>query len=325
MIEKRVVVILGGGGFIGSHLCRRFLHEGCRVVCVDNFITGRPENLASIKDWPYFDLIEADIADGVDVPGPVDAVLHFASLASPVSYLAFPVETLKAGSIGTFHALDLAQRKRARFLLASTSEVYGDPMVNPQTESYWGNVNPIGPRACYDESKRFSEAAAAVYRESLGVNAGILRIFNTFGPLMRLDDGRVIPNLITQALSGAPLTVAGDGSQTRSFCYIDDLVEGIVRATRSSARGPINLGNPNEMTILQAARHILNLIGSDSEIKFVPLPADDPRNRRPDISLACKELNWTPEVEFSDGLSRMIDWVRTIRAGRGLHEASTGV
>ncbi|MFF4501670.1 NAD-dependent epimerase/dehydratase family protein [Streptomyces sp. NPDC001401] len=325
MPEKKVIVVLGGGGFIGSHLCRRFLDEGCRVVCVDNFVTGNRENLAPLADRRGFELVEADIADGLDVAGPVDAVLHFASLASPVSYLTFPVETLKSGSIGTFHALNLAQEKHARFLMASTSEVYGDPLVNPQPESYWGNVNPIGPRACYDESKRFSEAAASVYGEALGVNVGILRIFNTFGPLMRIDDGRVIPNLISQALSGAPLTVAGNGSQTRSFCYIDDLVEGIVRATRSSVRGPINLGNPNEMSILQAAQHILNLTGSDSEINFVPLPTDDPHIRRPDISLAYKELDWTPEIEFIDGLSRMIAWVRAVTAGRGLHEASAGV
>ncbi|WP_234307452.1 MULTISPECIES: UDP-glucuronic acid decarboxylase family protein [unclassified Streptomyces] len=317
MTRKRVVV-LGGAGFLGSHLCERFLAEGWSVTCVDNFLTGSRANLEGVDD-SGFDLVEADVSQPLTVGGPVDAVLHFASPASPADYAAHPVETLRASSLGTFHALELARTTGARFLLASTSEVYGDPDRHPQTESYWGNVNPVGPRSCYDEAKRFAEATVWVHRERLAVNAGIVRIFNTYGPRMRRQDGRAVPNFIDQAVTGRPLTVAGDGSQTRSFCYVDDLVDGVVRAVRSDLFGPVNLGNPSEKTVLGLAELIRSLTGSDSVIRHVPLPQDDPRVRCPDISRATRELGWRPTIGLRRGLLRTIAWAEEhwdVPAGR---------
>lgn len=311
----RRVVIFGGAGFLGSHLCDRFLAEGHRVVCVDNYVTGSPDWIAHHSGNPLFEVIEADVSHPFEVHGPVDAVLHFASPASPSDYQRLPVETLRAGSLGTFHALELCRAKRARFILASTSEVYGDPTVHPQPESYWGNVNPIGPRSCYDEAKRFSEAVTVAYSRINGVNSCIIRIFNTYGPRMRPGDGRVIPTFIGQALSGAPLTVTGDGTQTRSFCYVEDLVEGVYRATFSDIVGPVNLGNPTERTILEVAKMTLDVTGSASRILFTPLPEDDPRVRRPDISRAERDLCWRPRVDLAEGLAKTVAWVMRSESG----------
>jgi dTDP-glucose 4,6-dehydratase len=306
------VIITGGAGFIGSHLCERFLADGHDVLCLDNFITGLRQNVEPFFCSPRFTLVEHNISDPLFLFGPVDAVLHFASPASPVDYLKFPIQTLKVGSLGTWHTLGLAKAKAARYLLASTSEVYGDPDVHPQREDYWGNVNPIGIRGVYDEAKRFAEAMTMAYRRSHGLNTHIVRIFNTYGPRMRLDDGRALPNFMGQALRGDPLTVYGDGSQTRSFCYVDDLVEGIVRLLATDYFEPVNLGNPNEVTILDFAKEIQALTGSRSPIVFKPLPQDDPRIRRPDISLAKKLLNWEPEVDRHDGLQRTLEYFRRV-------------
>lgn len=308
MIER--VVITGGAGFLGSHLSERFLADGCSVVCLDNFSTGTPENVAHLLANPAFRLVRCDVSEYQDVSGPVDAVLHFACPASPVDYLKLPLETLKVGSAGTLHALGLARDKGARFLVASTSEVYGDPLVHPQGEDYWGNVNPVGPRAVYDEAKRFSEALTVAYRKTHGVDAKIVRIFNTYGPRMRRSDGRAIPTFVAQALQGAPITVAGDGSQTRSVCYVDDLIEGIVRMLRSAHSGPVNLGNPAELSMLDLAETIRRMTRSESEITFVPRPQDDPTVRRPRIDLAGELLGWKPEVGLADGLERTIAWFR---------------
>lgn len=308
MIER--VVITGGAGFLGSHLSERFLADGCSVVCLDNFSTGSPENVAHLLENPAFRLVRCDVSEYQDVSGPVDAVLHFACPASPVDYLKLPLETLKVGSAGTLHALGLAREKGARFLVASTSEVYGDPLVHPQGEDYWGNVNPVGPRAVYDESKRFSEALTVAYRKAHGVDAKIVRIFNTYGPRMRRSDGRAIPTFVAQALQGAPITVAGDGSQTRSVCYVDDLIEGIVRMLRSAHSGPVNLGNPAELSMLDLAETIRRMTRSESEITFVPRPQDDPTVRQPRIDLAGELLGWKPEVGLADGLERTIAWFR---------------
>jgi dTDP-glucose 4,6-dehydratase len=284
------------------------LDDGYDVICLDNFLTGTASNVEHLLGRDGFRLVRADLTDYIHVSGPVDAVLHFASPASPIDYRRLPIHTLKVGSTGTFHALGLAHEKGARFLLASTSEVYGDPQVHPQPETYWGHVNPIGPRGVYDEAKRFAEATTVAYRTSNRVNTAIVRIFNTFGPRMRPDDGRAIPTFIGQALRGEPLTVAGDGSQTRSICYVDDLVEGIVRMLRSNVGGPVNLGNPRELSILKLADLIVKLVGSPSAIRFVPLPQDDPLVRRPDITTATRELGWPPRVGVEDGLRRSIDW-----------------
>jgi dTDP-glucose 4,6-dehydratase len=301
-------LITGGAGFIGSHLCERFLARGDEVVCVDNFITGTPANVEPLRREARFTLIEHDISKPLEIDGLIDNVLHFASPASPVDYLTYPIQTLKVGSLGTHNALGLARAKKARFLMASTSEVYGDPEQHPQREDYWGHVNPIGLRGCYDEAKRFSEAIVMAYHRAHGVDTRIIRIFNTYGPRMRLDDGRVLPNFMGQALRGEPLTVYGDGSQTRSFCYVDDLVEGIVRLLGKEYHEPVNLGNPDEVTILQFAREILALSGSASSIDYRPLPQDDPKVRKPDITRARQLLGWEPKVNRHDGLRRTLDY-----------------
>lgn len=304
---RRRAVISGGAGFLGSHLAERLLDDGLDVVCLDNFLTGCAENVAHLQGRQGFRLIETDVTDYISVSGPVDYVLHLASPASPVDYAEHPLETLKAGSLGTLHTLGLARAKRARYLLASTSEVYGDPLVHPQNETYHGNVNPVGPRACYDEAKRFAEATTAVYRSRYDVDAAIMRIFNTYGPRMRSDDGRVVPTFLAQALSGRPLTVAGDGSQTRSVCYVDDLVDGAVRMLFSRQAGPVNIGNPEEMSILELAELVRELTGSSSAIEFVDRPADDPTVRRPDIDRAITDLGWRPTVTPRDGLLRTME------------------
>jgi dTDP-glucose 4,6-dehydratase len=304
------VVITGGAGFLGSHLCERFLDDGAEVVCLDNFLTGNPTNVEHLLERPGFRLVRVDVTNFVHVPGDVDFVLHFASPASPIDYLQLPIQTMKVGSLGTLHSLGLAKEKGARFLLASTSETYGDPQIHPQPESYWGHVNPVGPRGVYDEAKRFAEALTMAYRRHHGLDTGIVRIFNTHGPRMRPDDGRAIPTFIKQALLGEPLTVAGDGSQTRSIQYVDDLVEGVVRLARSGHPGPVNIGNPHELSMLELAERIKALCGSTAEIVFTPRPEDDPTVRQPDISLARDVLGWEPKVTLDDGLQRTIEWFR---------------
>jgi dTDP-glucose 4,6-dehydratase len=305
------VLITGGAGFLGSHLCERFLADGDHVICMDNFLTGSPDNVAPLMKDPRFTFIQQDVTNYVYVEGPLDAILHFASPASPVDYLEKPIQTLKVGSLGTHKALGLAKAKNARFLLASTSECYGDPLVHPQNEDYWGNVNPIGPRGVYDEAKRFAEAMTMAYHRFHGVQTRIVRIFNTHGPRMRLRDGRVVPNFIAQAFKNEPITVYGDGSQTRSFCYVSDLVEGIVRLLRSDYdKGPMNIGNPGEVTILQFAERIRALTGSKSEIVFRPLPEDDPKVRQPDIGRAKKILGWEPKIGLDDGLRKTIEYFK---------------
>jgi dTDP-glucose 4,6-dehydratase len=299
-------LITGGGGFIGSHLCERFLAEGHEVVAVDNFITGQKSNLKPLLAEPRFRLIEHDVSQPLAVDGPVDNILHFASPASPVDYLMYPIQTLKVGSLGTHNTLGLAKAKNARYLMASTSEVYGDPEQHPQREDYWGHVNPIGTRGCYDEAKRFSEAIVMAYHRSHGVNTHIVRIFNTYGERMRLDDGRVLPNFMGQALRGEPVTVYGNGSQTRSFCYVSDLVEGIKRLLFTEFHEPVNLGNPSEVSILEFAREILELSGSKSSLVFKPLPQDDPKVRKPDITRAKQLLGWEPKVDRHEGLKRTL-------------------
>ena len=303
-------VVTGGAGFLGSHLCERLLDDGYEVIALDNFLTGTPANVEHLMERDGFRLIRADVTEYVHVPGPVDQVLHFASPASPIDYLLLPIETMKVGSIGTLHALGLAKEKGARFVLASTSETYGDPQVHPQPESYWGHVNPVGPRGVYDEAKRFAEALTMAYRRTHGVDTAVLRIFNTFGPRMRPNDGRAIPTFIRQALNGEPLTVAGDGSQTRSVCYVDDLVEGIMRLMRSELEGPVNIGNPHELSMLDLANRVKELTGSTSAIAFIPRPEDDPTVRQPDITLAKRELGWEPKIELDEGLGRTIEWFR---------------
>ncbi len=304
------VLITGGAGFIGSHLCERFLAEGDEVICMDNLITGNADNIASLFPNRRFSYIPQDVTNYIYVKGPLDAILHFASPASPIDYLELPIQTLKVGSLGTHKALGLAKEKGARFLLASTSEVYGDPLVHPQKEDYWGNVNPIGPRGVYDEAKRFAEAMTMAYHRTHKVETRIVRIFNTYGPRMRLNDGRVVPNFIAQALRGEDLTVYGDGSQTRSFCYVSDLVEGIIRLLRSDYDGPVNIGNPQELSVLEFAHRIISLTGSRSRITFNPLPVDDPRVRQPDIGLARRLLGWEPRVWLEDGLRETIGYFR---------------
>lgn len=308
------VLITGGAGFLGSHLCDRFLAEGHTVIAMDNLITGSTANIEHLAGRDDFFFIKHDVTNYIYVEGPIDAVLHFASPASPIDYLELPIPTLKVGALGTHKALGLAKEKNARFLLASTSEVYGDPLVHPQTEDYWGNVNPIGPRGVYDEAKRFAEAITMAYHRYHHLDTRIVRIFNTYGPRMRLDDGRVVPNFIAQALRGEPLTVYGDGSQTRSFCYVSDLVEGIYRLLMADENGPVNLGNPQEMSVLEFARKIVELTGSRSEITFITPTdmriKDDPKVRQPDIGKARRILNWEPKVSLDDGLRATIEYFK---------------
>jgi dTDP-glucose 4,6-dehydratase len=312
----RRAVVTGGAGFLGSHLCEALLAQGSEVLCLDNFLTGSPANVAHLSENPRFRCVRCDVTDFIHVPGEVDLVLHFASPASPIDYLTFPIETLNVGSIGTQHALGLAQEKRARFVLASTSEVYGDPQVHPQPETYWGHVNPVGPRGVYDEAKRFGEALTSAYRRSRDVDTGIVRIFNTFGPRMRPHDGRAIPTFIRQALAGVPLTVAGDGLQTRSICFVSDLVDGILTMAGTDHPGPVNLGNPTELTVGQIAEDVVRATGSSSVIEYVERPVDDPQVRRPDVALAQRLLGWQPKVSWEQGLDRTVHWFR--EAGQSL-------
>ena len=313
-MERVRAVVTGGAGFLGSHLCDRLLAEGMEVVCIDNLLTGSLANVEHLFGVDGFTFEKYDVTNYIHVPGEVDFVLHFASPASPIDYLELPIETLKVGSLGTHKALGLAKAKGARFLLASTSEVYGDPLMHPQPESYWGNVNPVGPRGVYDEAKRFSEAMTMAYQRFHGVSTRIVRIFNTFGPRMRPRDGRVVPAFISQVLAGEPLTVFGDGSQTRSFCYVDDEIEGIVRVLFSEIGDPVNIGNPAEMTVLQFAETIRRLVGNHVPIEFRSLPVDDPKVRQPDITLARTRLGWEPRVPLEEGLRRTIGYFRERRA-----------
>ena len=306
------VVVTGGAGFLGSHLCDRLIGRGDEVVCIDNLITGSEANVAHLHDDPAFDLITTDVSTYLDVPGAVDVVMHFASPASPIDYLEMPIQTLKVGSLGTHNSLGLALAKGATFFLASTSEVYGDPSVHPQHESYWGNVNPVGPRGVYDEAKRFAEAITMAYHRYHGVDTRIVRIFNTYGPRMRADDGRVVSNFIVQALRGEPLTIYGDGTQTRSFCYVDDEIRGLVALLDSGENDPVNIGNPSEFTVAELAGIVLEVTESDSEVEYHPLPVDDPTQRRPDITRAREILGWEPEVELREGVARTAAYFREI-------------
>lgn len=303
------VLVTGGAGFLGSHLCDALIAEGHRVICVDNFLTGRAENLRHLANEPRFELQKLDICTPFDV-GRVDYVFHFASPASPVDYMVHGIPTLQVGSAGTFHALEVARRNQARFFLASTSECYGDPLQHPQPETYWGNVNPIGPRSVYDEAKRFAEAATMAYHRYFKVDTRIVRIFNTYGPRLQLNDGRVISNFMKQALLGEELTVYGEGSQTRSFCYVSDEVEGIMRLAKSDEHLPVNIGNPAEFTVLECAKLVLKITGSVSRIRFEPLPQDDPRQRRPDITKARQLLGWEPKIGLEDGLKLCLNYFR---------------
>lgn len=304
------VVITGGAGFLGSHLCDLFIQKGWDVLCIDNLITGTRSNISHLLSNPRFSFTEHDVTRYIEVSGPVDAVLHFASPASPPDYLKAPIQTMKVGSLGTHNALGLALHKKARFLLASTSECYGDPTVSPQPETYWGNVNSVGPRSVYDEAKRFSEAITMAYHRHHGVDTRIVRIFNTYGPRMRLNDGRALPNFLYQALVGEPITVYGDGKQTRSFCYVSDLIDGIYRLLESDEHEPVNIGNPNEITILEFAERVRALVGTTAPIVFRPLPQDDPKQRCPDIGKARRILNWEPKVALSEGLKITYDFFR---------------
>ncbi len=309
------VVITGAAGFLGSHLVDRFLADGHEVVGVDNFLTGRPANIAHLRDEPRFSFQQADVSDALTVDGQIDGVLHFASPASPPDYQAYPIETLKVGSAGTLNTLELAHRHGARHFMASTSEIYGDPLVHPQPESYWGNVSSTGPRSMYDEAKRFSEAAVMAYHRHHGLDTRMVRIFNTYGPRMRPNDGRVVSNFVVQALRGDPLTIYGDGLQTRSFCYVSDLIDGIVRLFHSDRSAPTNLGNPAEFTMRELAELVLAETGSRSEIVFRPLPTDDPRVRQPDITAAREALDWQPSIDLRAGLRQTVAWFRQEVAG----------
>ena len=305
------ILVTGGAGFLGSHLCDCLIEKDHEVICIDNLITGNIENVSHLIGSERFSFIKHDVTEYIFISGPLDAILHFASPASPVDYLEYPIQTLKVGSLGTHKALGLAKEKEARFLLASTSEVYGDPQEHPQAEEYWGNVNPIGPRGVYDEAKRFAEALTMAYNRTHGIKTRIARIFNTYGPRMRLSDGRAVPTFIYQALSGKPLTVFGDGSQTRSFCYYTDLIEGICRLLLSDVDTPVNLGNPEEKSILEFAKKIIEITESSSQIVFKKLPEDDPKVREPDINKAWKLLKWKPKVSLEEGLKLTVDYFRT--------------
>ncbi|MBX0332762.1 SDR family oxidoreductase [Pontibacter sp. HSC-14F20] len=309
MARKRVLVT-GGAGFLGSHLCDRFIKEGFHVIAMDNLITGNLENIEHLFQLEQFEFYHHDVSKFVHVPGELDYILHFASPASPIDYLKIPIQTLKVGSLGTHNLLGLAMAKKARMLIASTSEVYGDPLVHPQSEDYWGNVNPVGPRGCYDEAKRFQEAMTMAYHMHHGLETRIVRIFNTYGPRMRLDDGRVLPAFLSQALRGEPLSIFGDGSQTRSFCYVDDLVEGIYRLLLSDYHMPVNVGNPSEITIKQFAEEICKLTGVELKVEYQPLPTDDPQKRQPDISKAREVLGWEPKVDRAEGLQKTLEYFK---------------
>jgi len=312
------VLITGGAGFIGSHLCELFLSKDYEVVCIDNFLTGKPENIGNLKSEKRFRLLEQDVSKNINFPDPVDLVLHFASPASPFDYHRYPIQTLKVGALGTHNALGLAKDKKSAFLLASTSEVYGDPQIHPQNEDYWGHVNPIGPRGVYDEAKRFAEAMTLAYHRTHGVNTKIVRIFNTYGPRMQPNDGRAIPAFIAEALNGEPITVFGNGSQTRSFCFIEDLIDGIYRLSLKDYHEPVNIGNPNEMNILQLAEKIKELVGSHSSIIFKELPQDDPKVRRPDITRAKTILGWEPKVNLVTGLTKTIGYFKELKKEKGV-------
>ena len=307
-------MVTGGAGFIGSHLCETLLQNGDEVVCLDNFLTGTPSNVGHLMEHPRFTLQHCDLVQYVHVPGPVDLVLHFASPASPIDYLKLPLQTLKVGSIGTWHALGLAKDKGSRFVLASTSEVYGDPQVHPQPEDYWGHVNPVGPRGVYDEAKRYGEALTMAYRRAEGLDTAIVRLFNTYGPRMRPDDGRAIPTFVRQALAGEPVTVAGDGSQTRSVCYVSDTVAGILALADSDLAGPVNIGNPDERSVLSIAHDVIAAAGSSSTVQLIERPVDDPEVRRPDTTLARERLGWSPTVDWREGLGHTVAWFRTVCA-----------
>ena len=311
------LLVTGAAGFLGSHLCDRLLALDHAVMGMDNLLTGAPANLAHLEHHRRFQFVRHDVSTYIDVPGPVDGILHFASPASPIDYLEYPIPTLKVGALGTHNALGLAKTKNARFLLASTSEVYGDPLVHPQPETYWGNVNPVGPRGVYDEAKRFAEALTMAYHRYHSLDTRIVRIFNTYGPRMRPHDGRVVSNFIVQALRGEPLTVYGDGSQTRSFCYVDDLIEGIICLFEHGSADPTNIGNPHEFTVRQLAERVLALTGSKSDIVERPLPVDDPQVRQPDIALARTTLGWEPKVSLDEGLRRTIEYFRGVVARAG--------
>jgi len=308
MSQAKRALVTGGAGFLGSHLCGRLMDEGLEVVCMDNLITGSLDNIEGYFGRDGFTFVHHDVTNFIHVPGKLDYILHFASPASPIDYLKLPIQTLKVGSLGTHKAIGLAKSKGARFLLASTSETYGDPLVHPQPEDYWGNVNPVGPRGVYDEAKRFAEAITMAYHRHHGVDTRIVRIFNTYGPRMRAGDGRVVPAFICQALAGKPLTAFGDGLQTRSFCFVADLIEGIWRLLNSDYVDPMNIGNPAEMTVLEFAKEIIRITGSSSEIVFEPLPEDDPKVRQPDIGLARRVLGWEPQVLLADGLKETIEF-----------------
>lgn len=306
------IVVTGGAGFLGSHLCEQLLDRGESVLCLDNLITGAAANIAHLQNRPEFEYLHHDVSTTIHVDGDVDAVMHFASPASPTDFERIPIQILKVGSLGTHNALGLAKAKSARFFLASTSEVYGDPLVHPQPETYWGNVNPIGPRGVYDEAKRFAEAMTMAYHRHHGLDVRIVRIFNTYGPRMRPDDGRAVSNFIVQALRGEPLTIHGDGSQTRSFCYVDDEVRGFLALLDSDVTGPVNIGNPTEFTISELAELVLDVTGSESELVHLPLPVDDPLQRRPDITLASDLLDWKPEIDLRTGVARTAEHFRTV-------------
>lgn len=309
-MNKPTAIVTGGAGFLGSHLCEKLLDESFKVICIDNLITGNIDNISHLAGKENFLFIKHDVTNYIFVPGKVDYILHFASPASPIDYLKYPIQTLKVGSLGTHKALGLAKEKKARFLLASTSEVYGDPTVHPQSENYWGNVNPIGPRGVYDEAKRFAEAITMAYNRYHGVDTRIVRIFNTYGPRMRLDDGRALPTFVGQALRGEDITVFGDGSQTRSFCFVSDLVEGIFKLLMSNENFPVNIGNPSEITIKEFAEEVINLTGTQSKIIYKQLPEDDPKVRQPNIDRAKKILNWEPLVDRHTGLKITIDYFK---------------
>ena len=306
-----VSVVTGGAGFLGSHLCDKLLGEGHEVICLDNLITGNVANIEHLAGHERFRFIKLDVTEFIYLPGAIDFIYHFASPASPIDYLELPIQTLKVGALGTHKALGLARAKGARFILASTSETYGDPLVHPQPETYWGNVNPVGPRGVYDEAKRFAEAMTMAYHRYHGIDTKIVRIFNTYGPRMRARDGRVVPAFINQALQNEPITVFGDGSQTRSFCYVSDLLAGIYALANSDETGPLNIGNPSEMTVLELAQKVISITDSDSEIVFKDLPVDDPKVRQPDIAFAKASLGWGPQVSLDEGLPRVIDYFRT--------------